>query len=837
MLVRTRTVFGGLAGVAIVVLAGCGGGGGGSDPAPAPAPASGNISNVTFDGTAAKGIINLGNVIADELDASGTVIAQVGSAITGVDGSYSLSVDSNYTGGPVRITISADANTQMKCDVPAGCGTRTDGIADSNDASAIDFGEWYKPGAGNLTMTALVAEAATGDSIGVSITPYTHLAASRAMEAGSLSAAGIYNANSEVSNLLGGIDILNTRPLDITNSGGGTETEIAYAAFSAAIATLADTDGSGAPDIDGALAVLSSSFSGGTIIADDGGTNDSIISLQEIINGALSTLGQAGIGDTSGTIAKLQTDVDDASGGNVDPQPSPTTGGTALARVKAFVSDVRTWGTVIEEETSAKGEAFGTQIDLASTAADLSMELVIGPVLGSAIDAVFMHITGTAATDLSEYEVGFPGDPQFTAGTIAYSNGVATITNGLVDGVTVNMSVQLPADGLTATSNLTIDITSATLISNSSELTINRGTMVISLATPYLIDYEIIDAGSTSAEPDISGASVNLDVMLTQKKDESGAMLASSVTFAGTLSTTLAKPVEDDTTGKIIWITPATLTLTGNISDTAGNSLDASFTANISNAGTFEPVGDLAIDTVRDDLVTWAYAGDTFTLASPDATLTIQWDSSSGAATITEMRGHGYSNRYVSTGSYTDIVDAVARSGSPLNWYSVYGLYAWIDDEGGYFADLGSADFSTDGTASGKLFDPDFVVEDADNWLAGTVGLSFTLQLAGLPEASVNISGERTEFKAGTATVTIAYDRRKIVIAGAFSNMSSASRDMSSTGSVTITNQDSVVMVIDGDFKASTGDIKYNGQSYGSITQMSNGLTKITYIDGTFETL
>jgi len=828
MLVHTRTIFGGLTGVAIIVMAGCGGGGGSSDPAAPPE----NIDNVTFSGTAAKGIINLGNVVAEELDTSGTVIAQVGSAITGIDGSYSLPVDNSYTGGPVRVTISADENTQMKCDVPAGCGARTDDIADSNNAAVIDFGEWYKPGTGNLTMTALIAEAATGDSIGVNITPYTHLAASRAMEAGSLSTDGIYDANSEVSNLLGGIDILNTRPLDITDSSamsGDAATGIAYAAFSAAIAALADTSG-GNPDINGALAVLLNSFTGGTIPADDGGMDDTIISLQEIIDGATSTLAQTGTTDVSGVFTDLQADVADASGGFVDPQPAPNTGGTALAKVKAFVNDVRTWGTVIEEETSAKGEAFGTQVELASTAADLSMELVTGPALGSAIDAVFMHITGTSATDLSDYEVGLPGNPQFTAGTITYSNGVATITNGLIDGVTINMSVQLPADGSTVTPDLTVDVISATLTSDSSELTINGGAVVISLATPYLIDYEAIDMG-TATEPDISGASVSLDVALMQKKDESGAMLVSPVTFAGTLSTTLVNPVEDDTTGETTWITPATLTLTGNISDTTGNSLDASFMANISNADTFEPVGRLDVNTVRDDLVSWTYTGNTFTLVSPEITLTIQWNPDTGTATINEIPGHGYSNRYVATGTYTDIVDAVTRSSSArLNMYSAYGLYVWVDGEGGYYADLGTADFSTDGTASGSLFDPDFMLEDAGNWLEGTVGLTFTLQLAGLPEASVNISGERTEFEAGTATITVAYDNRRIVITGAFS-------DVSSTGSMTITNQDGVVMVIDGDFETSTGDIKYNGQSYGSITQMSNGLTKITYIDGSFETL
>lgn len=727
VVMRTKTIFGsGFIGLAIITMVGCGGGGSGSEPTPdGPAP-SADADNVTLGGTAAKGIISDGNVVAEELDASGAVIAQIGDATTAIDGSYTLTVDDSYTGGPIRVTVSADADTQMKCDVPAGCGARMDDIADSN--SDIDFGEWYKPG--SLTMVALVAEAVANDTIGVNITPYTNLAASRAAGAGSLDAAGIYSANSEVSDLLGGIDILNTQPLDISDMGAvnnGSAREIAYAAFSAAIAALADTSG-GRPDIDAALATLSGSFSDGTIIADDGGMDDNVISLQEIINEATNTLDEIEVADTSGIFDSLQEDVDNAAGGSVDPEPGSTSGDAALAKVKAFVSDVRTWGTVIEEETRVEGDAFGSRVDLASVAADSSMALIAGSALRRAFGVIFLRLTETTATDLSDsdYILGMPGDPQFESGTIMYSGGVATITDGVIDGVTVNMSVQLPADESTVTSNLIFGINSATFESASSKLTISNGIINAALVTPYVVDYYALDVGTADA-PDISGGSVDLNVTLIQKQDELGAMLASQVTFMGSLSATLTSPVKDDVTDEIVWITPSTLALNGSVSDTLGNSFDISFTANISNAGNFEPVG------VQD-----------------------------------------------------------------------FGM----DD---------------------SLFDSDFTLEDADNWLAGSVGLNFTLQLTGLPVASVNISGTRTAFEAGTATITIDYDGRQMVIATAFT-------DSSSTGSMTFTNQDGVSMAVVGDFSAATGEIKYNGQVYGTIVELDSGLTKITYIDGTFET-
>jgi len=673
------------------------------------------ISNVILGGGAAKGIINLGNVVAEELDASGTAIAQVGSTVTGIDGSYRLTVDRHYSGGPVRVTVSADENTQMKCDVPTGCGMRTDGITDSNNV--IDFGEWYKPG--NLTMIALVAEAKTNDSLVVNITPYTHLAASRAMEADSLSAAGIYNANSEVSNLLGGVDIFNTHHMDITDGyllKGGSAVEIVYAAFSSAIATLANTSG-GNPDINNVLAVLSDSFIGGTIIADDGGMNDNIISLQEIIDGANSVLDKIGVADdTSGKIARLQTDVDEAivaGNSNIDPRPSPITGASALARVKAFVSDMRTWGFVIEEESRAERSAFMQQMGMAATAANASHAFLTGPAFAGAFDAIMQSFSGIVINGaLSDFTVGSPDSPQFSAGTITSIAGIVVITDGVINGVTVNMVVQLPAHGLTA-SSFTLGIISASLRSVITDVDINNGTLTLNTSTPYTVNW-MLDDLSTDIIPRVSSGSINLDMALTQKLNPVGAPIAAPVTFAGSLAITLAEPVDDSP-----WVTSNSLVLGGSISDTVGNSLDANLVGNTTGIG------------------------------------------------------------------------------------------------GGF-----SSGFLPFGPSS-----------------TGSMGLSFKLQLAGLPEAAVNISSSRTGFyESGTTIVSINYGLRQIMMDSGYSGMGNLST-MNATGSITFTNQDGVSMTMENDFKISPGSIALNGQMYGTIVHLNNGLTKIIYTDGTFEIL
>lgn len=804
-----------------LTMSGCGKGGGDN-----PATGDTGITGVTLDGTAAKGIINKGNVLAEELNSSGAVIRAVGNATTGADGSYEIPVASSYEGGPIQVTITADSNTEMKCDIPAssGCGTRTDGITDTN--STVDFGEWYKPG--ELTMTALVPEAATSDKVKVNITPYTDLAARRAKASGTVNNTAVYNANSEVSNLLGGIDILNTKPLDITDStvaNNGGASERAYAAFGAAIASLADSS-SGKPNLNDALSTLLTSFADGKISAND--TLSSNFSLQELITAATGTFTKAGIADTSGVITTLQSNVDTAVNGIVDPAPSTTAGSTALTKVKTFVGDVRTWGTVIDAEIKVKGDAFDQQTSLAYDASDMSLNFLVSPALEAALKALSANAKGTHGNgELSGYGLNFD------SGTINKSNDVITITNGVIGGVTVNMSASAPAEGATISSSITIGITSATFRSAAADADINKGTVVLNLISSYIIDYAAIEAG-TAAFPDISGASIDLDISLTQKQNGSGEALSAQVTFAGALSTSLTNPSKGAATlGDFKWITPSTLTLGGKISSSAGHSMEATFTANITNASTFTPVGELLVGSVTHDLVTWTNTDtdgvsgdDSFTLTNPGYSFTVYWDSVTGLANVNHTYGYGITpSSTFSSSTFSSFAEARANL-TPSYMYA-------STDQGTYYVDLSLANFSTNGTASGALLSPKFIIEgvEANQWLDATVGLNFGLQLEGLPKASINITGDRTGIKNGTATITIAYGTRQIVINGTIT-------DGDATGNnVEITNQDGVKMTIIPDVNNKTGTLQFNGATYGTIEELSNGLVKITYTDGTFETL
>jgi len=742
-----RTTFVGFVGMAIIVLGGCS-----------------NVdddtgNDATLGGTVAKGIIDLGNVVAEELNTDGTVLAQVGSTTTGADGRYSLTINSAYLGGPIRVTVSADTNTRMKCDVVAGCGMRVDGLEDVEDPAIVDFGEWYKPG--SLSMMALVAEATDGDVISVNITPYTDLAANYALATGATGAGGltsveVYNANSRVSNLLGGINILNTQPVDITDiavAGSGDATGVVYGAVSAAV--LADTTAAGEnPDINGALGILANSFSGGTFIADDAGTetDDSTISMQEIIDSATNILGQMNMLDVSGILVALQADVDAAVGsngdgsngdgsngnGSIDPVPGDTADAAALVKVKTFVGDIRTWSSVIKGEADVGSDTFELQAGLISGAAGLSMEFLFGPAFFASAEAIETNFHGrNISRNLSDYTTGLLTGPQFTSGTIIKSGDDITITDGVIDGVTVNMSMRFPADGtvLATGSSFSIEIVSASFENAAADAYIDSGKMTFNLASDYVIDWTAIEQGS-AVMPGILGGAVDMDMRLIQKQDDLGASLEATLTFVSSLSFTFVNAsafsgIEGDVSG----VLPDSLIMSGNISDTTGNSFDARFTFNVANIGFYAAAGLLDLATPR-------------------------------------------------------------------------------------------------------------------------IGLDFTMQLAGLPEVSVNVNGVGDGFEAGATTTTITYGARQIVIAAdlaisaGFTDSTGSTDSADSTGSasstgdavavvgeVTVTNQDGVIMVIDRSSGTLEGDVLFNGTSYATVSQMSNGAAKVTYSDDSFEIL
>jgi len=201
--------------------------------------------------------------------------------------------------------------------------------------------------------------------------------------------------------------------------------------------------------------------------------------------------------------------------------------------------------------------------------------------------------------NLSDFTVGSPDDPQFSAGTITNAAGIITVINGVINGVTVNMTVQLPAHGVTA-SSFTLGIISASLRSVATDIDINNGTITLNTVELYTVNWMPSDL-SSDIVPRISHGSINLDIALTQKLDAMSVPIAAPVTFAGSLAVTLAEPVGGGFGNA--WVRSNSLVMSGSISDTVGNSLAAHLVGNTTGingglASGFLPLGPLSTGSV-----------------------------------------------------------------------------------------------------------------------------------------------------------------------------------------------------------------------------------------------
>ena len=674
------------------------------DPTETPPPVT--TIEATLAGTAAKGIIISGVVTASELDSSGNVLRVVGTATTDANGRYTMDLNDSYEGGPIVIEVTNDASTTMVCDVVSGCGTAQAGDPLDEDASGtIDFGEQYKPG--SLSMTALLPDAEDGESIEVQVTPFTHMAAENALSNATLDTTIIETANALVSNLLGGIDILRTEPVDITDAASVAAADasaVVYAALGASIAELAPEDANGQPDLDAALATLAEEFANGTMSAADDSVDgspedDANISLQEIIQGAGTALAETGSTDTSGVLADLEGDVDDAIAGTgeVTPDTPVNVGDTDVAKAKSFVADLRTWGVTIGSEIESPSMAFENQIDMSLMAEDMIQNDGTGDAIGFGVMAIMENLSGNLQT-LTSFE-DFDGTTPFSAGTLSMAStadGVEySITGGelSIDGedITLDMTVLVPADG--AGTVITLGVKNIEAEGDSSILTVGNGTIDVTLSAAYTVSFADLQAGTADEPSAPVEMGFNFDFTATQKKtvDASGMLVDATdpVTFSGDLEATLYPYTvevteQGETFFEILEVVPGSFTATGTVGNGNNDSYEITVSASVTDADTLEPVNQVleldstyAANNADAHLISWSYSGDTFTYESPYSTFTAVYTSADLPVEITHSYDYGWgytgTDTYSDFGSYTSIQDfVVGYSGNFIsysNWH------------------------------------------------------------------------------------------------------------------------------------------------------------------------
>ena len=796
----------------------CSSGGGGGTPPPPPA-------NTNVAGSVVKGTIK--NALVEIFAIEGGIVASTPIETTTTDadnGKYSFTLAPNFS-GPIMIVVRDDPNgtSTMTCDVVTGCGT-------------------YSFGAdmplGDIELKTIVANVTGGSAQTAAVTPYTLMAAEYAMTLG-LTSDNIAAANSQVGNLLGINNIVITEPPNITQTPNGNNyNESKYAYLIAAVASLAEQNFGG--DIAAAVSALVNSYanngaSDGQLLSSESVDDPNVISLAELaahanmqaaMNGADGQVQNAL--DSLHAIALASTDYTSA-------QPSPTSGLGDVEKVKSFVADVRTWGNVIDQEIQNSGNTFDQQVDMADVTFDIA-----SPLLSNAFDNAFTaageaYVTGNNI-DLSTYS--FPVDPMnpvpvVATGSVTVTNNASSTTvvlNGVIDGVTTSFTLEAPLldNGNLAGTQFDLTVSNLSIQNAAAAITAESGT--IGITYPASIDLTSwMDGTSLDPFPDPDSGSLALTNVAITEVDSSD-----PVSYSGSLSATVVgskgntDAVVRDEFGYVVQYNPASISFDGELSNSA-NSITAHISAVMDNADTFMPLPGPQIGDVRTGIGSYAFSNgnNTLTITVPGLVVTISFDTTTGNVTVLEQYTYYTNGPFIVASGLTSLNDYLISipSTNPITWI-------WVDNEGYYEIQPPETwTLGVDGSLDGIIISPDSAPEeDATNFRAlSDINIRFNAQLDGLPEATFWVTGNRTGFEAGDATMTIAYGGRRIEISAEIANNDA-------TGTITITNQDQVVIIYDRSDVTNNGIITYNGTKYADIEEV-NGITIIRYTDGYFDSL
>lgn len=818
---------------AALFLSACGGSGGGS---------STPSTSTALSGVAAKGVIQQGIVTAYELVDGAWV--ERGSATTNDSGQYSLNLV-NYKNGIVKLVLSAGANTKMKCDL--------------EDCDGVGFGQSLALSS-DFILDAVLPNLTTATNI--PITPYTHMAAAMIetkLEANpaAVTAESISSVLSTVS-ALAGFDVASTRIIDITDAtqlAAASDDEKIAAVRGAAIMELTSAQ----LPIEQVLKSLAATFADGDFDAADATDGISITTLVNAFETAMADSSlTANLGETVKTALEASTSQlkgQIGSDGTYTPVVNPNVGLSAEAQGKALIRDTRSFIYNIINQAD-KGDfdqpldALGVNID---DAADVfnrdtaAMTEILGLGIEQMEDALANDDTLRAtllATGVASKQVTVSANGK-TLGTLTLSasnyNAVKMSLKGSLQGeqsngrsvevdLAVNSNVdlaKLSENGNSSSQTSLNMLLSGSLSDGSTSLTIDSGTI-----------NAVLSAG-------IDGESDNLDQVVTSLtlSDLVAHIVSAGASFDGTAAFELIRP--SDTVSSYLYEDTANLTLknvalSGAFVTAEKESMKASVELNLLNADTFDLLaflnGEDEFEIHLDDALS-----DTTVAALRAATNVASasgWDINYG---MSIYRGtHASSTDWNSFPSHTESYDQLAAIYDPVA--ALKSQFASIPGAEVRYAQVSA---SSNGGADvwGYVYLPEYDETDS-NFLKAQLTTSFDLvNVIGLPEAKVWAKVNRDTLNGGSATLQVSWkDSAQNVSA---QNVSYQFRfdgvDVKAkTGNLTISNPYGVKAVFDKvnlTEGSTSGAVYVAGNKVGDITTLDNGLVKIKYTDGTFETL
>jgi hypothetical protein len=777
---------------AVLIITGCSSGGDGGES---------NKNFATTEGTAAKGIIRNGVITAFELDSNGTLVRNLGTTTTNNEGKYSLPVGGNYTRGPVllKVTASEDGKTIMVCDVSSGCG------------AGVDFGDTFSL-ENTFEMTTILPSLQEDASVDAHITPFTHMAARRAMR-GEINDDNINKAISEVNKVVG-VDIQETAPIDITKTTPTSSPEaLVYSAFLAAAGQLVVSDSGG---LSKGLEKLAGTFEDGKFDTNDDFTITDLISAVEVEVDANAGIDTTELRDQIFLI-EVQTE-----NGNFDPESSDTVSRPPLEQAKALVSDARTWiDSIVELETPM--EAFAIDIDEAAKVLDAN-SVALTEMAADVITSVAEKLESEHNTNGTLELVTYPVDVMDSQGqTVGEVDAVLSDNNG--DGLKFAIKKKSGLNGveldLVVTTNIpekalsggVFDLESAKLFVSGSVANDQASIKLNELRLNVSFETEVnVDPEGDAPEVDISSASMYGEITL----------IANGVTFKGNAGLSFvalnkAAPSSNNT------VSLRKAEINGKFTSSNGKSFSAAAKLTINNAASFDTFA--FFDHEPTLWVQKFEPGDLF-----DAELWAR-EQNSSLTTIDSVSFESFQNETCYGGQIAindwfwncvpgDLLDAESK------------VYENVKDQYPTAKDVSNVRINYSPNSTSYWASVNFGdFETAANYANATFSVSVNLALQGYPDTRAVITAERNSLEGGDIRMSLV--RKGLIL----TFIASISETDPITGTLTVSNADGAKMVLSASDGVLEGILSVQGTKVGTVEQTNDGLLLVRYKDGNFETL
>lgn len=802
---------------------------------------------VQLTGTVAKGIVIGGTVTAYAVTNGQIDKTRVlGSQETNELGQYAITI-TNYS-GPVALHLTPTlVSAKTKCDVPTGC---------AQNSEAYAFGQ---PMPLNFGMDAIVPYVSEG-AVSASITPLTHMAAFYAQHSG-LDAA---SANKRVARLFGLTDILTTKPVDITRdealgSAATSLDSIKYGYFAAAIAKIAQEDYAG--DISLALARLATSYAngGGELANNEATDSTTVVTFTELMAAAYATIA-AETGITGGVFALAKDDVTTlhslataaTTGSTTTTNPETPIGNTDVAAAKAVVTELRTWARTLNQEFEDQLNpnyvpAAGSNAISANFAQKVETALYLGTDdlsnlakgLSIAIEAASEIYYRIKLGELSDGTHSIASAGYQATGDVVIAGTSISVSNALIGGTTVSFNAVAPAETGT---EFKIEINSASAENAGAKLVVAAG----SLATLTLEDSlsNIYSGASSTVYP--RKLDFALEATLQQKKTT---RITDPIAFAGkTVCVMHFKNVVDlfgiGGSYKFPFPTPESIVSSGTFSTSTGDKITGESTLHVANAATFDPFSTKSlpeIGSIWADAGSYAFspAGNELNVSLADGggrVYTFNNATKRVSASYRYGDGYQYNRQFMGNPEYTSLQNFLDTD------YYTDTDWVWVENRGNYTVEMPSAWNSAGGKLPGTLQTQDKSYETANNWADVDSSFTYTTQFAGLPEAKVTLSADRTGWNSLQGRATVSYRNVTMALTADYDPARPTSEpNFTSALIVDVAGKGRLELYPDSNSDTINGSVKVDSKVVGNIVGSLKGHYGISWIvnysNGDFESL